>query len=85
MSAFHLIQSECLDPDVNGFYVARCMCGFSFGPLPDLETLCDALMEHSFDEGAATGAAKRADDELRASLRKERPVWSIPESERPPF
>lgn len=80
MSDLHLIRSECLDPDVNGFYVARCRCGFSFGPLPDLETLCDALMEHSFDEGAAT----RADDELRASLRKERPVWSIPESERPP-
>lgn len=76
MSDLHLIQSECLDPDVNGFYVARCRCRFSFGPLPDLETLCNALMEHAFDEGA--------DGALRTSLRKERPVWSIPESERPP-
>jgi len=31
----------------NGWYHARCMCGWTEGPFPDPETMVDALMEHA--------------------------------------
>lgn len=35
----------------DGWYEARCSCGFKLGQLPDLETTVDVLMEHAYDVG----------------------------------
>lgn len=35
----------------DGWYEARCSCGFTMGQLPDLETTVDVLMEHARDAG----------------------------------
>ena len=39
--------SNDLSPDSDGWYWARCTCGFEMGPLPDSETMTDVLMEHA--------------------------------------
>lgn len=31
----------------DGWYTARCSCGWSDGPFPDVETMVDALMDHA--------------------------------------
>lgn len=47
--ALNLHQSDpvCFEADAEGWYTARCECGWSFGPLPDVETMVDALMAHA--------------------------------------
>lgn len=41
----------------DGWYEARCTCGFTMGQLPDLETTVDVLMEHAYDVGHREGRA----------------------------
>lgn len=50
----HLSDASSLETDETGFYTARCECGWAFGPLPDVETVVDALMDHARDIEAAT-------------------------------
>ena len=52
----HMLNPESLE-DEKGWFTARCTCRWSFGPLPDVETLIDVLMEHALYAGAnlATG------------------------------
>lgn len=40
---------------VNGWWYARCACGFRRGPFPDAETACDVLMGHAFAVGEKEG------------------------------
>jgi len=42
----HDSESGTLEPDADGWYHARCTCGWRFEPLPDAETVLDALMDH---------------------------------------
>jgi hypothetical protein len=41
-------------PGRGGWFSARCTCGFTEGPFPDLETMVDALMEHAALASTAT-------------------------------
>jgi hypothetical protein len=51
-AAKHLAESGSLDErEADGFYTARCICGWSDGPFPDFETMVDALMDHAFYAG----------------------------------
>lgn len=43
----HMVDDSCTEPDDTGFYVARCYCGFEFGPLPGITEVIDVLMEHA--------------------------------------
>lgn len=44
----HQSQSGTLEPNEDGWYTARCGCGFTFGPAPDQEVVLDVLMEHAW-------------------------------------
>ncbi len=35
--------------DQDGWIIARCKCGFVFGPVPDHEIATDVLMDHAQD------------------------------------
>jgi hypothetical protein len=48
MSTTHDLDSESLQP-ADGWLFPRCRCGWSFGPVPDMETFIDCLMAHAFD------------------------------------
>lgn len=37
----------------DGWTIARCMCGWTFGPCPDDVTATDVLMEHAYAAGWA--------------------------------
>jgi len=50
----HQSDPGSLEPDADGWYHARCTCGFRFGPLPDVETVADVLMEHAADRSYDT-------------------------------
>lgn len=43
----HHMDDASLEMNDLGFYTARCVCGWTMGPLPDVETVADALMEHA--------------------------------------
>lgn len=46
---YHISEDGTLDPDGDSWYRARCRCGWEQGPLPDAETVVDALMAHVAD------------------------------------
>lgn len=48
----HQLDSESLEP-VDGWLFPRCSCSWSFGPVPDMETFIDVLMEHAQRGGEA--------------------------------
>lgn len=50
MDNVHQTATGTLHP-TDGWYEARCACGFRLGQLPDLETMVDVLMEHAYDAG----------------------------------
>lgn len=50
----HQCDGESLVQDAIGFYTPRCTCGWSWGQVPDLETLTDVLMAHAQEMGATT-------------------------------
>jgi hypothetical protein len=50
--ATHTSDPTSFEVDGTGFYAAACNCGWRSGYLPDLETVCDALMEHAASAGA---------------------------------
>ena len=54
----HVSESGTLEPKGDGWFEARCMCGFRFGPLPDTETVVDVLMEHAAVAEADEAAAR---------------------------
>lgn len=43
--------SADIEADNDGWYNPTCSCGFTFGPVPDVETAVDVLMEHAYDAG----------------------------------
>lgn len=43
----HMSHAETLLSDDDGWHQARCTCGWAQGPLPDLETVVDVLMQHA--------------------------------------
>lgn len=47
----HQFDPECLEATDDGFFEARCGCGFSFGPAPDIQIVIDVLMAHAYDAG----------------------------------
>lgn len=47
------MEHEALDGTLepqDGWYFARCTCGFEFGPLPSAGDVMDVLMEHAQDD-----------------------------------
>lgn len=52
----HLSEDFCQQDD--GWWVARCTCGFGSAPLPDSETACDMLMQHAYFMGQKESQAK---------------------------
>lgn len=46
--------------DADGWYFARCQCGFEQGPFVDTAQAIDALMEHAYERGFADGRAASA-------------------------
>lgn len=42
----HACNGEPIEDD-DGFYVAKCTCGWSQNGLPDMETAIDWLMQHA--------------------------------------
>lgn len=51
MSQLHQSDGSSFERNDDGFYVARCDCGYEMGPLPDVETVTDVLMSHAFQAG----------------------------------
>jgi hypothetical protein len=47
----HSSDPASFDSDDAGFFTAVCSCGWKQGPLPDVETMVDALMQHAFEMG----------------------------------
>lgn len=48
--------------DDDGWHVAHCSCGWSFGaPLPDEETRTDVLMQHAYEAGRAAANSREAE------------------------
>lgn len=47
----HVSDGSSFEPNENqaGFHTARCQCARNFGPLPDIETVTDVLMEHAYE------------------------------------
>lgn len=41
--------------DEDGWIVATCTCGATFGPCPDAETATDILMDHAYEAGLTDG------------------------------
>lgn len=52
MAELHATADGTLERGEDGWYEARCTCGFRNGPLPDLETTVDELMDHAWAAGA---------------------------------
>lgn len=50
-SVIHLSDPETFKPDADGFFTARCVCGWALSPWPDMELAVDALMEHAYVKG----------------------------------
>lgn len=46
------------EEDESGFVAPKCACGWKCYPCPDIETACDALMQHAYEAGILT--ARRA-------------------------
>lgn len=46
----HYAISGSLEPAEDGWWHARCNCGWEQGPLPDVEVVVDALMDHVMAE-----------------------------------
>jgi hypothetical protein len=44
----HATDAGTLTRESTGWYMARCICGWRMGPLPDLETTVDTLMDHAW-------------------------------------
>lgn len=40
-----------VSPNDEGWFEARCDCGWNGGMFPDAEDLCDALMQHAYEQG----------------------------------
>lgn len=51
----HMSYATTTDPMDDGFYEARCECGYVQGPFPDVETVIDDLMGHAFAMGVLEG------------------------------
>lgn len=64
MSKFHLSAPPFDDED--GWFFARCECGYEQGPFPDMETTIDALMGHAREQGylEAKGDSRAAKENL---------------------
>lgn len=45
----HMSEPGTLEPDADGWWHARCVCGWQQGPFPDIEVVVDALMDHVAD------------------------------------
>lgn len=45
----HVSDAASFDKDEHGFYAPTCACGWTFGPVPDTETLADVLMQHAYE------------------------------------
>lgn len=60
-SSTHLSDPRTFDESDDGFFTALCYCGWERGPLPDIETMVDALMEHAFYAGANTATGRPVD------------------------
>lgn len=43
--------TESFEPDAEGWWRARCVCGRELGVFPTDEDACDALMEHAYEQG----------------------------------
>lgn len=43
----HTSADDCLEPNDEGWFTARCECGFKFYPLPGRVEVLDVLMEHA--------------------------------------
>lgn len=43
----HQTADGTLEAKADGWWEARCVCGFRSGPLPDRETTVDVLMDHT--------------------------------------
>lgn len=46
-----LHQSDWQEEEEDGWLIPQCTCGWRFGPVPDLETLVDVLMDHAYEIG----------------------------------
>lgn len=47
----------------DGWYRARCVCGWTQSPFPDIETMVDALMDH------AAACARPATEEAEEAVK----------------
>jgi hypothetical protein len=56
MTYRHQVDDESLRADDEGWFQARCTCGWAFGPLTGMEEVADVLMEHAFAAGVELGA-----------------------------
>lgn len=56
LMAVHYSVLGSLEPADDGWWHARCVCGWEQGPLPDIDTVVDALMSHAADAAFAEGA-----------------------------
>lgn len=45
-----------LEPDAEGWFLARCDCGWLAGPFPAAEDAADALMDHAYEQGRSAAA-----------------------------
>lgn len=55
----HMSAESAFEKDGTGFYVPTCACGWAFGPVPDLETLVDVLMQHAYEAAVGEGGTRR--------------------------
>lgn len=53
MAELHATADGTLERQASGWYEARCVCGFTNGPFPDLETTVDELMDHAWAAAAS--------------------------------
>lgn len=52
-----MIHSSDSYEDDDGWIIARCSCGWVFGPVPDHETETDVMMDHAAEVAAAEGVS----------------------------
>lgn len=58
----HAAEAGMLDVAADDWYHARCVCGWTEGPLPDVETAVDAMVSHAFEQGWLAGATYERED-----------------------
>lgn len=46
----HFSDNIDLHPE-DGWYKARCICGWTEGPFLDIELVFDSLMDHAYEQG----------------------------------